>query len=277
MAWIELHQSLPTHRKTIECATKLGISLPQMVGHLCCLWLWALDNSNDGTLSQVRNVTVALASHWDGDADEFVNALLETKFLDRKKNNLVIHDWYEYAGRLLEQRKANRERQRRFRDRQKKEEKHNGDVTVTETLRNGATVPNRTIPNSTVHNNTPPIVPPNVVESDDSTPGGGVPVKEIIKAFNDTFQGTGIPRVRELTKARRQHVKREWLKQRDGLATLEDFKKFFCYLRDSCKIHERRTENGHQWFSFDWLFKYENNFAKALEGNYAPRRKVDVG
>lgn len=153
MAWIELHQSLPTHRKTIECAAMLDISLPQMIGHLCCFWLWALDNSNDGVLSQLRNATVALASRWQGDPDEFVNALIATNFLEKDGENLIIHDWYDYAGRLLEQREANRERQRRYREKKKSDsENSNSDVTVTNTLCNGATVPNRTIPNHTIPN-----------------------------------------------------------------------------------------------------------------------------
>lgn len=155
MAWIELHQSLPTHYKTIECAAMLNISVPQMIGHLCCFWLWALDNSKDGVLSQLCNATIALASQWQGDPDEFVNALIASNFIEKYGENLVIHDWYDYAGRLMEQRKANRERQRRHRKKEVGDNDDNRDVTVTSRLCHDTsycdvtehrTVPNQTLP-----------------------------------------------------------------------------------------------------------------------------------
>lgn len=349
MAWLEIHQSLPMHHKTIQCATLLEIPVPQVVGHLVSLWLWALDNTNDGTVKAIdrrlADATIARASQWAGDPDCFVDALVAVGFLDRDDDALKIHDWYEYAGKLLEQRKYVAQQKRRhrelynnkalvqaIRDRDKDQCRYCGRLVNWQDRKgaDGATydyvdpegptslenivvacracsagknqrtpeeagytltppakylqissqnlvkiqpVSTHTVPNSTVQNSTKKKKDKTlVVESNDSTPG--VPVKEIVKAFNETFKGTGIPQVRELTKVRRQHIKREWQKQRDGLSTLEDFKKFFAYLRDTCRIHTLRTVNGHQWFSLDWLFKFENNFAKALEGNYAPGRKV---
>ena len=53
MAWIELHQSLREHRKMFACAEVLNISKIEMVGTLVCLWLWALDNAQDGSLAGV--------------------------------------------------------------------------------------------------------------------------------------------------------------------------------------------------------------------------------
>ena len=50
MAWIEIHQSLPDNKKTMMCRKELAISEVQMVGHLVCLWLWAVDNTKDGSL-----------------------------------------------------------------------------------------------------------------------------------------------------------------------------------------------------------------------------------
>lgn len=185
MAWIELHQSLPTHHKTIECAAMLNISVPQMVGHLCCFWLWALDNSKDGVLSQLhnalRNATVALASHWEGAPDEFVNALIASNFLEEDGENLIIHDWYDYAGRLLEQRKANRERQRRYREKKKIEDREdNGDVTVTNTVMSRGTVPNRTVPNQKNKNN-------NAQARSSESARKAARTKFVKKLFNDQF------------------------------------------------------------------------------------------
>lgn len=165
MAWIELHQSLPTHRKTIEAAAELDVPPVQMVGHLCCLWLWSLDNAEDGVLvtsrarNALRNSTIASASHWTGDPDAYVAALLAVGYLDQNDEALRIHDWDDYAGRLLSARKANRDRQRRHRQKQKTttndDPTDNDNVTVTSPSRNGATVPYRTEPISSSSSQAP--------------------------------------------------------------------------------------------------------------------------
>ena len=48
LAWIELHQTLPQSGKLMRLKRELRIRTPQAVGHLCLLWLWALDNAPDG-------------------------------------------------------------------------------------------------------------------------------------------------------------------------------------------------------------------------------------
>lgn len=164
MAWIEVHQTLPTHRKTIEAAAILDISPVQMIGHLICLWLWALDNAPDGVMytsrNALRNKMVANVSQWDGDPDAFVDALVESGFLNEIDDALELHDWYDYAGKLMETRKANRERQRRYRESKKQQETNaernanvTRDVTVTKSERHAPTVPNPTVPNHTIDSN----------------------------------------------------------------------------------------------------------------------------
>jgi hypothetical protein len=105
MAWLELHQSLPTHRKTLAMADALDVQPAHIVGHIACLWLWALDNAQDGVL-QVSPRLVARAAQWEGDPQAFMDALLAAGFLDHDGR---IHDWDEYAGRLLKQRKLTSE------------------------------------------------------------------------------------------------------------------------------------------------------------------------
>jgi DNA-binding Lrp family transcriptional regulator len=104
-------------------------------------------------------------------------------------------------------------------------------------------------------------------------PANRVPVKEIIQAWNEVFARTPVPKVREITKARATWVKREWKKQRDGLGTVDDFKALFEYIRDDCVFIMRSFDEGRNWFSFNWLFKWENNFTKVLEGTYEQRKK----
>lgn len=188
MAWIELHQSLPSHRKTRKLARLLGLKvpggIPQAIGHLTMLWLWSVDNAIDGDLSGIEPEDISDAAGWMKNPEILVDALVSSGFLD---SDMYIHDWDDYAGKLATKREStktgNRERQRRFREREKQpksesvtDDERNGednalvtrydDVTsrvtdnvtsrvtsrVTDDERNGATVPNRTLPYPTVPN-----------------------------------------------------------------------------------------------------------------------------
>lgn len=123
MAWIEAHQSLPTHLKTKRASRALQISRPQLVGHLLFLWSWALDNAPEGNLSWLTSEEIAEAAGWDGDADQFVTALVEARgpsghgFIERDEAGVRIHDWDDYAGRLIRRRRANAEQMRQARAR----------------------------------------------------------------------------------------------------------------------------------------------------------------
>src|SRR5688500_15173529 len=77
MAWIESHQELARHPKTRKAARLLGTSVPAVVGHLHCLWHWALDWAPYGDLTGFDVEQIADAGLWDGDAQTFVDALVE--------------------------------------------------------------------------------------------------------------------------------------------------------------------------------------------------------
>lgn len=108
MAWIEMHQSLPTHRKTLALSDALKIEPVHAVGHLACLWMWALDNAPNGDLAGVGARTIARAAHWKKSADAFVAAMTSAGFIEDER----IHDWPDYAGRLLERRRRDADRKR---------------------------------------------------------------------------------------------------------------------------------------------------------------------
>lgn len=107
MAWIESHQTLRRHPKTLHLVTVLGIPLAQAVGHLHCLWWWALDYADDGDLTRFPAEVLGQAAEWPGDGIEFLNALVTTGFMNTDK---TIHDWMDYAGRLVERRKSDARR-----------------------------------------------------------------------------------------------------------------------------------------------------------------------
>lgn len=115
MAWIESHQSLRDHPKTRKLSRILGASLPATIGHLQCLWWWAIDYAEDGNLSRFDAFDIAIGGEWDQDAEAFVDALVTVGFLEYTADGLTVHDWDDYAGKLIERRKANAERMRKAR------------------------------------------------------------------------------------------------------------------------------------------------------------------
>jgi len=118
LAWIESHQTLGRHPKTTRAARALGITRPHLVGHLHFLWWWVLEYAPDGELHDHAALDIAEAAEWPGDPEAFVDALLscglgEPGFLRRNEDgSLAVHDWLDYAGRMLAIRKANAERKR---------------------------------------------------------------------------------------------------------------------------------------------------------------------
>ena len=112
MAWIELHQSTIRHPKIIRAAATLGVSRLLIVGHLAALWCWALDAKPDG--GPLTDLDIRTGAEW-GERKDFTAALVDAGLLDAETDGLWIHDWDEYAGRLIRQRAMARDRARRSR------------------------------------------------------------------------------------------------------------------------------------------------------------------
>jgi len=163
MAWIESNQEVGRHPKTKKLARLLDISVVTAVGHLHYLWWWALDFAQEGVLTKFDECDISEACMWEGDVKIFVDSLIAAGFIDKNESDLSIHDWYEYAGRLIERRQSDADRKREERDKRKKASNkapkkktsvgHPTDVQgkSTDVLRN-STVPNPTVPNLDINN-----------------------------------------------------------------------------------------------------------------------------
>jgi len=171
VAWIELHQSLWTHRKTLIMAVALNLDETYAAAHMARLWTWALDNAPQGDLTGLPNEVIARGAGWKGDPDEFVAAAIKAGFLEKIDGALQLHDWEDYAGRLIERRAAERERSRQRREAARTVSMQPSGVQQTTAGRPPVDrqVSDGTVPNSTVQYRT------NTVEADsrvDSKSGG---------------------------------------------------------------------------------------------------------
>jgi len=169
MAWIESHQTLREHPKIKKLCRLLGISKATAVGHLHMLWWWAMDYAQDGELTRYDDLEVALAAEWDGDEHVFVQALMDSRFLDvDDQHRVVIHDWPDYAGKLIERRAKNAQRMREARGVYVATQDDTCNARATHVSKS-VELPNRTVPNLTV-----PTTPP--TPSNGSTPTDDVAV-----------------------------------------------------------------------------------------------------
>jgi hypothetical protein len=119
--YIQVDVTLIDHPKTKKLARLLSISRTTAVGHLVALWSWAAQYAPDGDLTDYRAEpdAIADAAQWEGEPAQFVNALINARigagsgFLeDSADGSLLLHDWPEYFGKLLERRRTDAERKR---------------------------------------------------------------------------------------------------------------------------------------------------------------------
>lgn len=60
-----------------------------------------MDFAKDGDLSRYDPEEIADGAMWEGDAQKFLDSLIQAGFVDRDETGIYLHDWDEYAGRLI--------------------------------------------------------------------------------------------------------------------------------------------------------------------------------
>ena len=156
--WIETHTRIKEHAKTYALMQELHIGKAMAIGLLVCLWLWAIDNVEDGDLSPYPIQAIARAAEWEKKPQVFLDALLTCGWVDKKDKHLFLHNWDTYAGRLIDKRKQARERaekSRRLARSMRAQTTHSSSPLSAPCT---PTVPNSTRPNQTRPNQA--IVPP---------------------------------------------------------------------------------------------------------------------
>ncbi len=269
MAWIEAHQELADHPKIYKLAKLLRINDENApIGILLRLWWWAMDYAPDGSLGRYDADDLARATHWKGDAEDLLEALIGAGWIDKGPEGLQIHDWYQYAGRLMEQREIKREqgraRQQRFKERHQKPEpepdpgapaEDNAEVTRYSRVSNAPTVQNTTQQNTTQQD-----------QKEEAVAGPGrsapCPFSEIVDLFNMTC--SSFPKVKSITESRKKAIGARWRE----IQSLDAFREIFTAAEASPFL---KGSNDRGWRAdFDWILK-PSNWTKISEGNYTDR------
>lgn len=118
-SFVPVDTDFPIHPKTKRARRALGLTVPETVGHLVMAWTWVRKFYPDGDLSACGDDEIADAAGWEGDAAEFVAALVRVGFLDRDGDGTRVHDWGEFAGKAEAERARNRAANREYRERRR--------------------------------------------------------------------------------------------------------------------------------------------------------------
>ncbi len=117
--WFEAHDTMARHPKTLKLARLLGVDRRYAVGLLHDLFSWGLYSAGrHGELIGLTAADIAQALDFPPKkAENLTNALVESGYLDRVDTDdgrwgYAIHDWYDYAGKLMDKRESDRERKR---------------------------------------------------------------------------------------------------------------------------------------------------------------------
>lgn len=123
MAWYEAHQTMARHPKTLKLARLLKVDRRYAVGLLHDLFSWALDAAGKyGELPDMTAEDIAAALEITGKKGiQTIEALVDAGYLVRDDSGAyAIHDWYDYTGKLMERREADKAKMQRYRERKSK-------------------------------------------------------------------------------------------------------------------------------------------------------------
>ena len=96
-----------SHKKLYALARVLSISRDQAAIHLIRLWLWAIENRENGRLDEVSHADLTgIVGCKDG--KEFAVALESERWVDLDGDTMILHDWLEHQGKLIRERERDR-------------------------------------------------------------------------------------------------------------------------------------------------------------------------
>jgi hypothetical protein len=123
--WISFKKSLKTHPKTRAACRRFNVERPTMIGHIAAIWWYAAEHSKIEGELDLTPKDIAEEAMYEGDPQEFINALIDIGFLETRNERLYIYNWHEHNGKyfkaLKEKREKNAQRQKEWREQQRQE------------------------------------------------------------------------------------------------------------------------------------------------------------
>ena len=90
------------HPKTYDLASRLGCSRPEALGYLTLLWDHVTEVAPRGDIGKWPDGAIAGACDYSGNAELFVEALVEAGWLERnERHRLIVHDWPDHCERWV--------------------------------------------------------------------------------------------------------------------------------------------------------------------------------
>lgn len=257
------------HPKTYDLASRLKRSRPEVLGFLTLLWDYAADAAPQGDVGKWPNGAIARACDWLDDPDEFVAALVKSKWLDEcPKHRLVIHDWADHAERWL---KLKLERTGLEIISTERSKVPSTEASTERSVEGPTEAPQVAFPSSTEASieRSPPrdLTKPNLTkprESAKRTPAdaGSSSSSEFENEVVSAWNASGLPKCSKVTDSRRRALKArsaeaDWKANwRAGIERVRS--SAFC-----------RGQNDRGWKAdIDWFLK-PDTLTKLLEGKYA--------
>ena len=138
MAWISVHEQLLGGK--LRClAKKMESSQNEALGVLVRFWLWGINNADPSGMilgATKGDVIEVLSVGLDKriSADDTIEAMIKTGWIDIESNYLYIHDWEEWQKqwyKVLQYRKNDAKRKRIERAEKKKEENRDSSTDIS--------------------------------------------------------------------------------------------------------------------------------------------------
>ena len=101
MPWIESHQELERHPKTLDLMNQMGWDVDTTIGKLHRFWWWCVDYAEDGDLRKHNdNRLSAAVGVLPSASKQFMAAMVQSGWIDREPY-FRVHDWWHYFGEFL--------------------------------------------------------------------------------------------------------------------------------------------------------------------------------
>src|SRR5579862_4522546 len=98
MAYIQVTE----HPKFLNLMLLLDLKKAECLGNLEATWHFTKRYTPAGNIGKFTNAQIVAWIDSRCDADVLINALVETRWLDRSiEYRLVVHDWYDWADEIV--------------------------------------------------------------------------------------------------------------------------------------------------------------------------------